>query len=191
MLHTARAQEAPAVIRYPRGRGTGVAIPPNPLALPIGKAEVLEEMKPAVPAADSGQIGCGTGAPEVALWGLGDFIPLARETGAVLAAKGMVSVLVDARFVRPLDTELLRTQIEGGVRLVATFENAMASGGFGSAVEEAVSDLGLAAEVLRIGWPDEYLTHADTVAELLRKHGLEPTPLADRIAERLAARHEA
>jgi 1-deoxy-D-xylulose-5-phosphate synthase len=180
MLLTAFSQDAPAVIRYPRGAGPGFAASEDPEPLPLGQAEVLRRLHPTAGTPDAPR-------NHVALWSLGDMLPLAEATADALAAAGIEVTLVDARFVRPLDHALLRDHVADGVRLFATFENAMATGGFGSAVQEALADDGSAIPVLRVGWPDEFVTHAATNAELFERYGLTPERTAARIQAQLAA----
>ena len=142
MLATALACGRPAALRYPRGSGYGVSMdgPPRPLA--VGRAEVLRR-------GDDG-----------AIWAIGTMASEALAAGKRLAAEGGPDLtVVNARFVKPLDEELLAAQLRPGARLMTVEENALA-GGFGSAVMEAVSRLGVpGVTVERIGIPDEYQPH--------------------------------
>ncbi len=142
MLATALAADRPSAIRYPRGHGVGVAMDGPPRALPIGKAEVLRRG--------------GDGL----VWAIGTMASEALLAARQLASEdGLDLGVVNARFVKPLDVELLAAQIRPGTRLLTVEENALA-GGFGSAVMEAVAGLGIPdVRVERIGIPDEYQPH--------------------------------
>ena len=163
MLKTALAHSGPAVIRYPRDPGPAVEAPPEIGPLPIGRAEVV------VPLRGSG--------PEVWFWALGDMVPLACETAALLAARGMRAGVVNARFVKPLDTGLLAEQA-AGASVFVTLENGAVAGGFGSAVLEALSARGLRVPVRAFGWPDEFVGQG-TTRQLMEGGGLTPERLAE------------
>lgn len=166
MLFTATRAARPAVIRYPRGAGPGVPPRPEPQMLQIGAAEVLSE------------------GGEVWLWALGDMIPTALQAAAALRARGVAAGVVNARFVRPLDTALLDRQ-RRGARLFATLENGVARGGFGSEVEEWLIGHGFGGRVLRFGWPDEFVPHG--APELLAERcGLSAEAVARTVWELLA-----
>jgi 1-deoxy-D-xylulose-5-phosphate synthase len=144
MLATALASPLPAAVRYPRGSGYGVAAAGVPRVLPVGKAEVLR-----------------TG-PDGLLWAIGTMATEAVRAAQRMAAEGGPDLtVVNARFVKPLDVELLDAQVRPGARVMTVEENALA-GGFGAAVMEAVEALGVAGVAFeRIGVPDEYQTHGN------------------------------
>ena len=155
MLATAVEQPHPTAVRYPRGNGIGVALDAEFRQLPIGKAEVLRR----------GRHGL--------VWAVGSTVYPALEAIERLAKEGIEVTLVNARFVKPLDRELLALQIEqasqleGGARLATVEEHALA-GGFGSAVLEALSEMELAGvTTLAIGVPDKFVPHGSQ--EVLRK----------------------
>jgi 1-deoxy-D-xylulose-5-phosphate synthase len=170
MLRTAIAHDGPAALRYPRGAAEGVELPAAAEEIPIGTGELLE----------SGE--------RVALLGFGYGVSVARQAAEVLAAHDLRPTIADARFAKPLDTELLE-RLAIGHDLVVTIEENVLPGGFGSAVlehlEEAFS--GRAAEraaVLRIGLPDRYVTHGKP--DLLREEvGLTGEAVADRVLSSL------
>jgi 1-deoxy-D-xylulose-5-phosphate synthase len=163
MLHTSLQLPGPAFIRYPRGAGVGVAVKPEPVALPIGRAEVLRE---------------GT---DVVIWALGPMLDEARRVADRLAAEEKLSVgIVNARFVKPLDRELLLRQA-AVVPLVVTLEDHVATGGFGSAVLEALQEADSAATVERIGWPDKFIEHGSNVDGLRALHGLSSDGIYRRV----------
>ena len=195
MLVTAVRHNAPAVIRYPRDPGPGTAVPESPEPLEIGKAEVVE---PASAGASPGVKGPdhtfeGVSAPEnrnlpacearrqipVWLWALGDMLPLARAAAQKLRAAGVVAGVVNARFIKPLDTALLLEQAAAGT-VFATLENGVVAGGFGSAVQEALADAGRTNPVLRFGWPDAIVGQG-TTATLMAAHGLTAEAVAEKV----------
>ena len=119
-------------------------------------------------------------APFAALWALGDMLPLALDTARLLAERNIAAEVVDARFVKPLDTALLADERARGAALFTTFENAVATGGLGTAVGEALA----ATAVLRFGWPDDaFVPHAGSNAELFERFGLTREAAAERIAD--------
>ncbi|MGC1784822.1 MAG: 1-deoxy-D-xylulose-5-phosphate synthase [Acidobacteriaceae bacterium] len=152
MLKTAMLHDGPAAIRYPRGSGPGVAMKAQPTALPIGKAEVLRH------------------GSDIAVWGLGALMPMATNFADELENEGYSASLVNARFAKPLDTELLE-QHARRVGLIVTFEDHVLMGGFGSAVLEFLSAHNLKVPVVRIGWPDAFIEHGK-VDQLRAKYGL-------------------
>jgi 1-deoxy-D-xylulose-5-phosphate synthase len=161
MLTSAVRWERPVVIRYPRGRGPGTPIPENPPLLEVGKAEVIRP---------------GT---TVQIWALGDQIPAALQAATLLTARGLSVGVVNPRFVRPLDHELMYAQAREA-RIWATLENGVAAGGFGSAMAEHLAKSGFQGPVLRFGWPDEFIPHGDP-AILFDRYGLTPQAIAESI----------
>jgi 1-deoxy-D-xylulose-5-phosphate synthase len=165
MLYTAWRLGRPVVIRYPRGVGAGAPVGSSFEEIPLGRAEVLSE---------------GT---DVRLWALGDMVPVAEKMVPLLQAGGLSAGVVNARFVRPLDRDRLMRQADA--RLVATLENGMARGGFGSEVEEALVESGFRGRVMRFGWPDEFVPHGAS-SILLDRYGLTPDSMARAIRDALA-----
>lgn len=149
LLATALRLECPVAIRYPRGSAYGV--PPRIIEepLPLGRAEVLRE-----------------GADGL-IWAAGTMANQALRAADRLATEGGCSLtVVDARFIKPLDRDLLASQVRPGCRIMTVEENALA-GGFGSAVMEEVASLGIPGVVFeRIGIPDAYQPHGSQ--EILR-----------------------
>ncbi len=172
MLETALAHDGPAFIRYPRGAATGSPRPAELDAgttLPIGKAELLR---------------AGT---EVILWAVGSMCADALALAEKLEREDGVSVgVVDARFAKPLDRDLLLAQATDA-RLIVTLEDNVLAGGFGSGVLETLAEAGVSTPVVRIGWPDEFVDHGSSVAELRAAHGLSPAQMLASIRHRLDA----
>jgi 1-deoxy-D-xylulose-5-phosphate synthase len=171
MLRTAIAHDGPAALRYPRGAAEGVELPTEPTEIPIGSGELLV----------SGE--------RVALVGYGYGVPVALQAAGLLAEHDLSPTVADARFAKPLDTELLE-RLAIGHDLVVTIEENVLPGGFGSAVLEHLEDSfadrpAERARVLRIGLPDRYVTHGKPA--LLREEvGLTGESVAERV---LAALH--
>ena len=152
MMKTAISLTGPSAIRYPRGAVAGVTRKLQSQVLEVGKAEVL------------------TDGSDVALLGLGPMTQLARELGARLEREGFSAAIINPRFIKPLDRELLAIYASR-VAAFVTLEDHVKMGGFGSAVVEALDDMGLAIPVVRIGWPDQFIEHGK-VDELRAKYGL-------------------
>ncbi|WCB94372.1 1-deoxy-D-xylulose-5-phosphate synthase [Baekduia alba] len=147
LLRTALTQGGPFGLRYPRGEGVGVALPDarEVHAIPVGKGEVLRE------------------GARVALIGYGSGVGKALEAADLLAEQDDLDVtVVDARFAKPLDIELLRT-LAADHELLVTVEEGVLTGGFGSGVWEALNDsvppTRTVPRMLRVGLPDRYVTH--------------------------------
>jgi 1-deoxy-D-xylulose-5-phosphate synthase len=154
MLYTAMLHNGPSAVRYPRGVGPGTPVKEHPEALPIGRAELLEH----------------TGNDRVAIFSLGVMLPLAREIANTLASEGVAAAVVNARFAKPLDSEMI-AQYARSADVLLTLEDHALAGGFGSAVLEVLNRLGLSTPVVRIGWPDQFIEHGKP--EVLRiKYGL-------------------
>ncbi len=152
MMKTALELPGPSAIRYPRGAVAGVARKAEPRALAVGKAEVLID---------------GT---DVAILGLGPMIAEARDLAARLERDGYSAAVINPRFVKPLDREMLELYASR-VAAFVTFEDHVKMGGFGSAVIEALQDMGSVVPVVRIGWPDQFIEHGKVDA-LRAKYGL-------------------
>ncbi len=152
MLQTAMEHDGPSAIRYPRGSGPAVQLKEQPVALPIGKAEVLRQ------------------GNDVAVFGLGALVPMATDFADRLEREGYSAALINARFTKPLDGEMLH-EYARRVGLIVTFEDHVLMGGFGSAVLEYLNTHNLKVPVVRIGWPDAFIEHGK-VDQLRAKHGL-------------------
>jgi 1-deoxy-D-xylulose-5-phosphate synthase len=166
MLHTSLKLPGPAFIRYPRGAGTGVKIKDEPATLPIGRAEVLRE------------------GSDLVIWALGPMLAEANRIADRLAAEENLSVgVVNARFVKPVDRDLLLRQA-AVVPLVVTMEDHVLEGGFGSVVLETLKHSESGAAVECIGWPDRFIEHGTNVGGLRALHGLGSDDLYRRVLAR-------
>ena len=178
MLVTAVRHNGPAAIRYPRDPGPGVKVPENSQPLEIGKAEVAEEAVSDKVYENTAR-GPGRAGATVWFWALGDMLPLAQAAAQILRAAGRAAGVVNARFIKPLDTQLLVEQAATQA-IFATLENGVVAGGFGSAVQEALADAGYNNPVMRFGWPDAVVGQG-TTASLMAAHGLTPEAVAQKI----------
>jgi 1-deoxy-D-xylulose-5-phosphate synthase len=170
MLHTAVAHDGPAALRYPRGEAEGVALPAQPELLEIGRGELLRD------------------GERVALLGYGYGVPVALGAADLLTAEhGLDPTVADARFAKPLDTELIERLAADHDVLVTVEENVLA-GGFGAGVLEHLADADRLGDVrvLRFGLPDRYVTHGKPA--LLREEvGLTPAVVAEQVAAAVLA----
>ncbi len=153
MLKTCLQHDGPTSVRYPRGVSLGVTMDPAPEALPIGKGEVLRE---------------GT---DVAIVAIGVPVWQAVTAAERLSQEGISTAVVNARFVKPLDQELI-VDVAQRVRYIVTVEEGCKMGGFGSAVLETLSDAGVTNVTTKIiGLPDWYIEQGPQ--DLLReRYGL-------------------
>jgi 1-deoxy-D-xylulose-5-phosphate synthase len=169
MLLTAIEHSGPAALRYPRGNGLGVDITLPPKKLEIGKGEVVKEGK------------------DVALVAYGTMVSAAIEAAERMSVNGIQATVVNARFVKPLDEEMI-VKLAGEHHLMVTIEEAYLAGGFGSAVLEALEANGLleTTTLVRMGVPDEIVTHGDP-KDLLAAYGLNAEGIAARVNAELRA----
>lgn len=141
LLFTATRANCPVAIRYPRGSGQGVPLKSEPQQLPVGKGEILRH------------------GDDVAILAIGSTVYPALVAAEQLAAENIKTTVVNARFAKPLDSELILDLTTRTKRLVTVEENALA-GGFGSAVLELLQNYKLTdIKVERIGLPDEFIDH--------------------------------
>ncbi len=157
MLHTATTIAGPAAVRYPRGTGPGVAVQEEMRALPIGRAAMLRE-----------------GRTGIALLAFGSLVASALEIGKELDA-----TVVNMRFVKPIDEELINRLAATHARIVTIEENVVA-GGAGSAVAEVLNARGHHCSILQIGIPDQPIAHGSR-DDNLADAGLDLATLRTRI----------
>ena len=167
MLWTALQYHGPIFIRYPRGGGEGVPIKERPAILPIGKAEVLQH---------------GT---DVAVIFYGAVQKLAKETVAALEAEGKSVALVNARFCKPIDREILE-KYGRMAKVICTIEDHVLAGGFGSAVLETLEDMHINTPVARVGYTDKFMEHATSNKDLQDKYGLNSRVAVAKVNELIA-----
>jgi len=140
MITTALQLSQPVAIRYPRGAGQGVPLDDQLHSIPVGKAEMLCD----------GQ--------HAAIFAIGSTVYPAREAAARLRDEGMICAVVNSRFIKPIDTEMLSLYARKAAVLITVEENVL-QGGFGSAVLEGLQECCETPRVLRLGIPDTFVEH--------------------------------
>jgi 1-deoxy-D-xylulose-5-phosphate synthase len=166
MLTTAYQYAGPAAVRYPRGSGTGAAVQPELSTLPIGKGEVRRE---------SGAVR----GRRVAILAFGSMVIAAQA-----AAEALDATLVNMRFIKPLDRELVE-HVARTHDAVVTIEESAVTGGAGAGVLELLAELGIACPSLLLGLPDRFIDHGD-IAKLHASIGLDPAGIEASIRSRFA-----
>lgn len=162
MLFTAYQHHGPSSVRYPRGVGTGAEVKKDLMALPIGKAELRRTGK------------------RLAILAFGTVL-----APALVAAETLDATVVNMRFVKPLDVEMLQELGRSHDGFV-TVEEHVVMGGAGSAVGEAMAKLGIVKPLLNLGLPDRFVDHGDQVA-LLKMEGLDATGIEHSVRQRFGA----
>ncbi|HXF42360.1 MAG TPA: 1-deoxy-D-xylulose-5-phosphate synthase [Pyrinomonadaceae bacterium] len=165
MLLTAIEYPGPAALRYPRGNGLGVDISGQPKLLEIGRGEVLKE------------------GNDLSLIAYGSMVYPALEAAEMLREHSINASVINARFVKPLDEELL-LKVAAETPIIITIEEAYLAGGFGSAVLEFYESKGILSELLicRMGVSDEIVPHGDAKG-LLASFGLNAQGIAQKALE--------
>ncbi len=163
MLQTALQHNSPTAIFYPRSEGVGVEIYKDQPVMEIGKAEVLSF------------------GDSVAIWAVGGMVEQAKKVCRQLEERGVNSTLVNARFIKPLDENLLLEHANSFKHIITMEENVLA-GGFGSSVLEKLDqkDLLGTTSVLTLGLPDEFVPHGNREL-LLADLGLDVDGMTERI----------
>jgi 1-deoxy-D-xylulose-5-phosphate synthase len=142
MLYTAVEYSGPIALRYPRGSGEGVVLETGFKKIEIGKAKIVEE------------------GSQYALLAVGRMVGVAKQVSAALRKEGLTGMVVDMRFVKPLDKELILS-IAKKVKTILTLEENVLMGGFGSGVLELLMSNGLTdCAVKCVGIPDKFIEHA-------------------------------
>ncbi len=168
MIATGLSWQGPAFIRYPRGKAAGVPMKHFPETLKIGKARRIQS---------------GT---DVDIWAYGTMLADAEKVAARLCEHGISTGVVNARFAKPIDVDALSAAARSS-RLIVSMEDHALTGGFGTALAEALLELGMPCPLLRIGWPDQFIEHASSVSNLRERHGLSNEAITGRVLERLQA----
>ncbi len=157
MLHTAYRHPGPAVVRYPRGSGSGVMAETQLSALEIGKAEIVLK-----------------GDRGIAILVFGTMLDVAKKVAARLSA-----TLVNMRYVKPIDENLILDLAKSNEWFV-TLEDGVIAGGGGSAVAQVVAQH--STKVLSLGYPDQFITHGDP-AMLVKETGLDEAGILNSISK--------
>ena len=161
MLQTALYGNRPAAIRYPRGCASGVPLQEPVVALPIGQGELLRE------------------GSDLLLVAIGTMVATAQAIAGRLAAEGLSCAVINARFIKPLDRDLI-SRWARSTRKVVALEEGCAPGGFTSAVAELLADERIARPLLRCAVPDHIVHHGDQT-RLMDEEGLSVEALLNRI----------
>ncbi|MGB0993904.1 MAG: 1-deoxy-D-xylulose-5-phosphate synthase [Akkermansiaceae bacterium] len=144
--------DGPTAIRYPRGAGIGATPKAKPSLLEIGKGEVLQD------------------GSDIAIISLGHMYETALESVKELEALGHSVALINPRFIKPLDANLI-LEYASKCKMVLTMEDHVLNNGFGASIATLLSDNAITTPVERIGWPDQFVDHGK-VEQLREKHGL-------------------
>lgn len=162
MLEFGLRQNGPVAIRYPRGSASLLAISTLGVEVQLGKAQVLKDGK------------------DLAIISIGSMSEIALETADILAKKKIDSMVINARFIKPLDKDVLE-RVCKDVKRIVTIEEGVLKGGFGSAVLEFIEEENLkGVRVKRIGLPDRFIEHGKK-PELFSKYNLTPQAICDVI----------
>lgn len=154
--------DGPIALRYPRGNGYGVPLMEEGWEeIPIGKGEILRN------------------GDDVLLVGYGSMVQPAMQTAEILSEHGIEATVINARFAKPLDTELI-LPLAQQIGRVVTLEEGSLMGGFGSGIAEALLDNNVVVPVMRIGVPDILVEHA-TPEQSMAALGLTPAQIAERV----------
>ena len=167
MLYSALSYQCPVSIRYPRGAGLGVPLDETLEILPVGKAEILQQ------------------GSQVTLLALGSMVEVAGQVAELLQqTMGIAATIVNARFIKPLDEELIVSCLEQS-QVVVTMEEHALAGGFGSAILELANHCGMdSSKLLRIGIGDDFVPHGKT--ELLKQlSGLDAAHIVEAIRQHM------
>jgi 1-deoxy-D-xylulose-5-phosphate synthase len=168
MMATGLAYQGAAFIRYPRGNAVGIPIKEKPEAIEVGKAQRLQS------------------GSDIDIWAIGAMVADAEKLARCLSENGIEAGVVNARFVKPLDTVLLAESAQSS-RLIVTMEDHVITGGLGSAVMEALQAADMhSCPVERIGWPDAFIEHGSSVNKLRDENGLSPQAILERVIAKFA-----
>jgi len=161
MLYTALMHQGPVAIRYPRGRGEGATVEPEYRLIPVGKAEIIREGK------------------DIVIIALGSMVSPSVKAAMLLEKEELSVGVVNCRFVKPLDRELVSFARPSG-RVLVVEEN-VRQGGLSSAILELFSDMdALDVHIKRVGLPDKFVEHGP-VTILRKKYGLDASGIAKAV----------
>ncbi len=166
MLYSALYYPSSVAIRYPRGAGEGVSLDWELKEIPLGKAEVVKEGK------------------ELTVIAIGHMVYPSLRTALQLEEKGHSIAVINARFVKPLDEELILEYAKKTGKVLTVEENTLL-GGFGSAVAELLLEKGVCIKFKRLALPDKFVEHGD-LKNLRKKYGLDEEGIKNAILELLA-----
>ncbi|MDD4801702.1 MAG: 1-deoxy-D-xylulose-5-phosphate synthase [Syntrophomonas sp.] len=164
MLHTAFTLNSPTAIRYPRGAGEGIKMAAQHEILIPGQAETLAQ------------------GSELAIIAIGRMVGIAKDVVQLMQNKGISAELVNARFIKPLDKDLI-CKLGRNYRRMLTLEDNCVAGGFGTAILEVLAEHNIKTDLLRLGIPDEFVEQGrlDILLNLLN---LDPESIVETIISR-------
>ena len=164
MLYTALQLNGPVLLRYPRGRSDGFAMKEAPAIIPVGQGEWLRK------------------GSDLVFFAVGTMVQTAMKAAALLETRGIYAGVVNARFIKPLDEELLYS-VAKRARWIVTLEENSLMGGFGSAVLESINRADVVGpRILRLGIPDSFVEQGSR-DELLNCLGLNPVGIVDQVCK--------
>lgn len=164
MLFTATESRKPCFIRYPRGKAQGIPVKEKPELIEIGKAqEILTQDQ-----------------SEISIWALGPMLPEASKIAKILEEQGIKASIVNARFAKPLDKDLLLTHACQN-KLIVSMEDHIIRGGFGSAIAELLQEENVLKPLEIIAWADNFISHGSNVASIRQRHCLDTNSMAQQI----------
>lgn len=163
MLYSAFSYDMPVAVRYPRGSGEGVGVKKERKLIHLPQARIIREGR------------------NMLFLGIGRGVGLALRAAEILQEQGIEASVVDARFVKPLDRELLGSLLRQFERVVTVEDNVL-HGGFGSAVLEMAADLRRHCNILRVGVPDRFIEHG-SVDALFDELGIDATGIVAKVME--------
>ena len=161
MIWAARDIEGPVAIRYPRGEGSLEEVDDEPLYIELGKSETVREGK------------------DVCLLAVGRMVDVAEEAAGLLAEKGVEAEVINVRFVKPMDEEVIR-DMAARCKLIVTLEENVLKGGFGEGVAALLEEMGAECGLLKIGIPDHFVQHGK-VADLFKLEGMDSESVAEAV----------
>lgn len=164
MLEFASTQNDPVALRYPRGTGVGCHDKPaDRQPIVSGRAEIVKK------------------GDNIIIWALGHMLHPALAAAETLQEKGISACVINPRFIKPFDLDMLAEMINRRLPMITIEENSLA-GGFGSLVAEHAVEMGHSAGMLRIGLPDSFVQHGSQ-SELRRLLKIDAPGIAERITE--------
>ena len=166
MIATGIHHKRPAFVRYPRGKGTGIPIKETPQTIEIGKAQRLRPVG------------------KVEFWAIGSMVADALKLAEKLEEQGISAGVINARFAKPLDADLLLESAKAS-KLIVTLEDNVLTGGFGSAVLEELQIKQCQHPVERFGWPDQFVEHGSSVESLRNDFCIDSETIFKKIVQRI------
>ncbi|MEC7273743.1 MAG: 1-deoxy-D-xylulose-5-phosphate synthase [Verrucomicrobiota bacterium] len=166
MIATGLAFKGPAFIRYPRGNSLGVGVKDTPTPIEIGQSNRLQAGR------------------DIDIWAIGSMVVDAENLAAQLREHDIDAGVVNARFVKPLDTKRLAKSAQSA-KLIVSMEDQVITGGFGTSIMEALQEAAIKCPVHRIGWPDTFIDHGDSVSKIREENNLSSGKILESVISRI------